>query len=115
MVVLLEVRDAPTDSSRREALSKSQEQSRRSLDADLPAQQSPDEIPFLRQEPQPRSAVGRDRQVGIARMAFPDVQCLLTNRDRRAAYFRSGEGELIRRLEPLRSIPLECQGQPVQK
>src|SRR5262249_44248135 len=82
-------------SLRREALTEGDQQLRRALDADAPAEQRPQEAPLLRQEAEPRLAVGGNTQVGLAPMTFPPLQGPFPDRDGRFHLFLAGEGEMV--------------------
>src|SRR2546425_7143575 len=60
--------------SRGKTLAESDEQLRRSLDADSPAEQGPQQAPLFGQEAEPCLAVGSHTQVGFALMTVLDLQ-----------------------------------------
>src|SRR5262245_50357704 len=94
-------------SSRRETFSKSQQQSRGSLDADSSAQQSPEKIALLRQETEPCLTIRPDNDIGFPSMTLRHLESLIANRNGRVAFFRAGEGEVISSIQPLGSVWLE--------
>src|SRR5262245_17272670 len=102
-------------SSRGEALSKSQQQSRRSLNADLSAQQSPNKISFLRQETEPCLAVRSNENICFSVVAFRHFQFLIANRYGRPTFFCASEREMISCCNTLRLVSLKGQRQPIQK
>src|SRR3954452_1579369 len=77
------------------------------LQADLPADQGPGEVPLLRQETEPGPAVGDDAEVGGADVPRLDPDRLASDDDRRLGGFLSGECEAIRGVQARRGVPLE--------
>src|SRR2546429_7915333 len=90
--------------SRRETLAEGDQQPGRPLDADLPAEQGPQQASLFRQEPQPRLAVGGHSQVGLALMTVPDLQGAVPDRDGRLLWLLAGEGEVVDGVQ-LRCLP----------
>src|SRR3954451_10301971 len=79
-----------------EATPEGDQQTGRPLQADLPADQGPDEVPLLRQETEPGPAVGDDAEVGGADMPRLDPDQLSSDDDRRLSGLLPGEFEVIR-------------------
>src|SRR3954452_13664535 len=77
------------------------------LQADLPADQGPDEVPLLRQETEPGPAVGDDAEVGGADMPRLDPDRLISDDDRRLGGLLPGKFEVIRCVQARRGVPLE--------
>src|SRR5947209_20476838 len=90
--------------SRRETLAEGDQQPGRPLDADLPAQQGPQQASLFRQEPKPRLAVGGHAEVGLALMTVPDLQGTVPDRDSRLLLLLAGEGEVVDGVQ-LRRLP----------
>src|SRR5947207_12461879 len=94
----------PNLASRRKTLAQGDQQLRRPLDADAPAEQGPHQAPLLRQEAEPRLAVGGHSQVGLALMTVLDLQGAVPNRDGRLSLLLAGEGEVVDGVQ-LGSLP----------
>src|SRR4051794_28456349 len=90
-----------------EATPEGGQQTGRPLQADLPADQGPDEVSLLRQETEPGPAVGDDAEVCGADMPRLDPDRLASDDDRRLGGLFPGEGEVIGGVQALRGVPLE--------
>src|SRR3954465_10731187 len=82
-------------------------QAGRPLQADLPADQGPGEVPLLRQETEPGPAVGDDTEVGGADVPRLDPDRLAPDDDRRLGGLLPVEFEVIGGVQALRGVPLE--------
>src|SRR3954471_8194316 len=96
-----------TGPSRWETPAEGRQETRRTLQADLPPQEGPDEAPLLRQEPEPGAAVGGDAEAGPADQSSLDPDRLVPDHDRRLGGFLPGEREVVRGVQALRGVPLE--------
>src|SRR2546430_11426326 len=101
--------------SRGKTLAESDEQLRRSLDADSPAEQGPQQAPLFCQEAEPCLAVGSHTQVGFALMTVLDLQSAVPNRDSCLLFFFAGEGEVVDGLQIRRLPRLKGERQPSQE
>src|SRR6266853_1258909 len=81
--------------SRGKTLPEGDQQLRRPLDANAPAQQGPQQAPLFRQEAQPRLAVGSHSQVSLPLMTVLDLQSAVPDRDGRLFLFLAGESEVL--------------------
>src|SRR3954463_2035235 len=90
-----------------EAPPEGDQQTGRPLQADLPADQRPDEVPLLRQETEPGPAVGDDAEVGGADVPRLHPGRLASDDDRRLGGPPPGEWEVIRGVQARRGVPLE--------
>src|SRR3954471_113507 len=104
-----------TGPSRWEALAEGRQEPRRTLQADLPPQEGPDEAPLLRQEPEPGAAVGGDAEVGRADVPALHPDRLVPDDDRRLGRLLAGEREVVRGVQPLGGVPLEQMRQGEQE
>src|SRR3954467_10414083 len=101
--------------SRRKTLPEGDQQPRRPLDADAPAQQGPQQAPLFRQEAQPRLAVGGHSQVGLAVMTVLDLQGAVPDRDGRLLLLLAGEREVVNGVQLRRLASLKRERQPGQE
>ena len=91
----------------RKALTKGDQQARRTLQADFAPQQRPDEVLLLGEKAKPDFTVGVHAQVGRADEALLDAQLLVTNHDGQLALVAAGEGEMVSGVEACGLVRLE--------
>src|SRR5436305_3145746 len=98
--------------SRGKTLPEGDQQLRRPLDADAPAEQRPQQAPLFRQEAQPRLAVGGHFQVSLALMTVLHLQGAFPDRDGCLPRLLACEGEVVDGVEVRRLLRLKREGQP---
>src|ERR1700732_4532948 len=100
--------------SRGKTLPEGDQQFRRPLDANAPAEQGPQQAALFRQEAQPRLAVGGHTQVGLPLMTVLHLQGAVPDRDGRLFFLLAGEGEVVDGVQPRSLARLERERQPRQ-
>lgn len=92
---------------RRKAAAERQEQTRRSLDANLPPEQRPHDALLLGEEPKPGERIGDNVKVGIPGMVIADLQRLVANYHGCLALLPAGKREVVGSIETLCLMPLK--------
>src|SRR5437773_2470016 len=90
-----------------EAFAERQQQPRRTLEAQFPAQQAPEETALFRNETKPPLAVGRHSQTGAANVPLAHLQSLVPNDHSCFLCLRPGEREVVSGFQALGLPPLK--------